>query len=330
MMTLQRFLLLFAGLCLLISCLESHDLFVADDAGKLMSTTVQKRTPSGGLDQDRFVMMKDIDLKVHYRIIGEGPIDMVFIPGWTNPLTVYTKQFDYFRDKARCIYIDLPGTGLSDAPTPNTPASPIPDGFEYTMELMAEAVYTVIEKEGLHKFVGVGFSMGPIVLGMFERNYPGMISILVAIDGDFNPWPKEEPERSEFIALREETYLDMLAWDTSIKEAMGETTIPPTLEGPNAEELKEWGSYFPRFPSDILANTYYHVQAENANEPLGWIYPKLCLYGNPNPYMDNVIRIYPNNTVYSFLGGGHVIQWMFHEEINPIIWNFIIERHGRK
>jgi pimeloyl-ACP methyl ester carboxylesterase len=330
MKSLKKIQFLFIGLGLLNSNLISQDLFFTDDPGMWKSSNVQGRTHSQGPDHDRFVMMKDVDLRLHYRIIGNGPIDVVFIPGWTNPLTVYTKQFDYFRDRARCIYIDLPGTGLSDAPSPNTPVAPIQDGFEYSMELMAEAVYTVINKVGLHNFVGVGFSNGPIVLAMFERNYPGMISKLVAIDGSLNPWPKEEPVRSEYIALRERTYLDMLNWDEAIKETMGETTIPPALVGPDAEELKEWGSYFPQFPSDILANAYYHTGAENANEPPGWMYPKLCFYQDPNPDMDVLNRIYPNNTVYSFPGGGHVIHWLFHEEINPIIWDFIKDRPGRK
>ena len=69
-----------------------------------------------GLDQDRYVTMRSTGLRVHYRVIGKGPVTIVFIPGWTNPLEIFTKQFDYFRDKARCIYIDVPGQGLSDAP----------------------------------------------------------------------------------------------------------------------------------------------------------------------------------------------------------------------
>jgi len=283
-----------------------------------------------GLDQDRYVVMKDTNLKIHYRVIGKGPIDVVFIPGWTNPLTVFAKQFDYFRDKARCIYIDLPGTGLSDAPTPNTPLAPIPDGPEYTMELMADAVFTVVKKEGLHKFVGVGFSAGPRVLGMFERNYPGMIYKLVTLDGGFDPWPTEEPARSEYIATREATYLGMLQWNETIKEAALGTLIPSDLSGDDAEELKEWGTYFITFPSDVLANTYYHIMAENVNEPVGWMYPKLCFYQNPNPNMDKVNLFYPNNTIYSYPGGGHVIQWIFHEEINPLMWDFIKDRPGRK
>lgn len=328
MKTLKKILLMLAVIGLVAGCSKTDEVLI-EDSGALKKAHVQKEKKPHGLDQDRYVMMKDQDLMIHYRIIGKGPIDVVFIPGWTNPLTVYTKQFDYFRDKARCIYIDLPGTGLSDAPTPNTPAAPIPDGFEYTMELMAEAVYTVVKKEGLHKFVGVGFSMGPVVLGMFERSHPGMMTKLVTIDGDFYPWPTDPDARAQLIAGREGAYQFMLTWDEAIKEAMGENLIPPTLEGPVAEELKEWATYFLQFPSDILANTYYHLGAENANEPVGWMYPKLCFF-QYEPDMAKLNWIYPNNTYHVFTGGGHVIHWIFYEDINPLIWEFIKDRPGKK
>jgi pimeloyl-ACP methyl ester carboxylesterase len=286
-----------------------------------------------GLDQDRYVIMKNYDnLKVHYRIIGKGPIKVVFIPGWTNPLTAYTKQFDYFSDKALCIYIDLPGTGLSDAPTPNTPLVPIKDGPEYTMELMADAVYAVVKKEGFHKFIGVGFSMGPKVLGMFERNYPGMIHKLVVIDGYFKPWPTDEPARSAYIAKRDLNYEKQLNWDENVKQFLAGKLVPSDLVGEDAELLKEWVTYFYEFPSDILANTQFHSSAENVNEPVGWMYEKLCFFSKneENINMENVNFIYPNNTVYGYPGGGHLIHWMFHEEINPIIWDFIKDRPGKK
>lgn len=89
-------------------------------------------------------------------------------------------------------------------------------------------------------------------------------------------------------------------------------------------------TYFPQFPSDILANTYYHNGAENANEPVGWMYPKLCFYSNPDPDMNKVNWIFPNNTTHTFPGGGLVIHWVFREEINPIIWEFIKDRPGKK
>ncbi len=321
---------------LVLACLltgfVSQKSFFADNKEKSGITQVVDSSPESVTDQDRFVTMKAHDLKVHYRIIGNGSIDMVLIPGWTNPITVYTKQFDYFRDKARCIYIDLPGTGLSDAPTPNTPIAPIPDGLEYTMELMADAVYAVVKKEGIRRFVGVGFSMGPKVLGMFERNYPGMIYKLVVLDGGFNPWPADPDSRQKLIDDREGAYTFMLGWTQQVKEGMLGNLIPRDLEGEDAEELKEWGIYFPQFSSDILANTNYHSKAENANEPVGWMYPKLCFYSKSKAdiNMDKVNWIYPNNTVYGFPDGGHVIQWVFHDEINPKIWEFVKDRPEKK
>jgi len=325
MKTPVKIFFLLAVFGLVVGCSKTDDVLI-EDSGALKGAKVKEQTKSNGLDQDRYVMMKDLDLRVHYRIIGKGPIDVVFIPGWTNPLTVYTKQFDYFRKKARCIYIDLPGTGLSDAPTPNTPLDPITDGPEYTMELMADAVYAVIKKEGLHKFVGVGFSMGPKVLGMFERNYPGMMYKLVALDGGFDPWPTTEPERQNYIDGRETTYLNQLGWDEAFKTFLAGFLVPAT----SPQDLLDWVTYFYTFPSDVLANTNYHSSAENANEPVGWQYPKLVMYQNPSPDLDKLELIYPNYTFHSFPGGGHVIHWVFHEDINPLIWEFIKDRPGRK
>ena len=334
MKTILKIFFMMTVICFVAGCDKSNDFvndFESNDPVELKSTLSENRDAIG-LDQDRFVTMKNSNLKVHYRIIGKGPIDVVFIPGWTNPLTVYTKQFDYFRDKARCIYIDLPGTGLSDAPQPASPLNPDATGPQYTMELMADAVYAVVKKEGLHSFVGVGFSMGPIVLGMFERNYPGMIYKLITIDGGFNPWPSEEPARQNFIDAREASYLDQLTWDEAMKQFLAGILVPSYLVGEDAEQLKEFVTYFYDFPSDILANTNYHSGAENVNEPVGWMYPKLCFYAKPlaNINMNKVNWIYPNNAVYGFPGGGHVIHWMFHEEINPIIWDFIKDRPGVK
>lgn len=321
--------LIFVLLAVLLStaCDKSDDILFEDSSLK-SAPIVNHDAP--GLDQDRFVSIKNLDLTVHYRIIGKGPIDVVWLPGWTNPMTVYGKQFEYFRDKARCIYIDHLGQGLSDAPPAGNPLNPEEPGFHYTMEALAEAVYAVVKKEGLHNFVAVGFSMGPLVWGMFERHHPGMIYKLVNIDGGFSPWPDDQTEREAWQAAREGNYQWELTWDESIKAMLMNALIPPELTGDDADELRDWGQYFLSYPSDILANMDYYMMAENANEPVGWMYPKLCFYSNPSPNMDKVNWIYPNNTTYSFTGGGHCIHWIFHEEMNPIIWNFIKDRPGKK
>ena len=309
------------SMSLIMGCSKTDEFF-NEDSNMLKSAN----NSAQGLDQDRFVTMKDVDLKVHYRIIGKGPIDMVFIPGWTNPLTVYTKQFDYFRDKARCIYVDLPGQGQSDAPSPATPINPDATGPQYTMELMAEAVYKIVKKEGLHHFVAVGFSMGPTVWSMFERNYPGTIDKLVAIDGNINPWPSDPIAWQARSDQREADYLAQLGWDFNMKQFLGNYLVPPG----SPQDLLDFVEYFWYFPSDILANINYYAGAENANELVAWTVPILCFYSNPNPNMTKVNLIYPNNITYTNPGGGHVIQWVFHEEINPKIWDFIKDRPGKK
>ena len=159
MKTIQKLFLFLAVCGLLFSCSKEDDNLIEKSAS-LPNGYEKVNTDAQGLDQNRFVTMQVmnkndelIDLKVHYRIIGQGPVDMIWIPGWTNPLTMYTKQFDYFRDKARSIYVDQPGHGLSDAP----------EGVEYTQKLIADAIYTIVRKEGVKKFIGVGSQLGPAV-----------------------------------------------------------------------------------------------------------------------------------------------------------------------
>lgn len=323
MKTLLKIFFLMAVISLDAGCNKTDEFFSENELELKKAPIVN---PARGLDQERFVTMKDLDLTIHYRIIGKGPIDVVFLPGWTNPLTVYTKQFDYFRDKAQCIYIDLPGQGQSDTPSPATPINPGATGPQYTMELMAEAVYKIVKKEGLHNFVAVGFSMGPTVWSIFDRNYPGMIEKLVAIDGNINPWPTDPITWQARFDSREATYLARLGWDFDMKQFLGNILVPPG----SPQDLLDFVQYFWYFPSDILANISYYSDAENANELVEWSVPILCFYSNPNLNMNKVNLIYPNNTTHIFSGGGHVIQWVFHEEINPIIWEFIKDRPGKK
>lgn len=326
MKTSLKFLLVAIGLSLAFSCADENEYF-ADQA--LTKSAVTVNHGNTGLDQDRYVMMKDLDLKVHYRIIGKGPIDVVLVPGWTNPLTIYTKQFDYFRDKARCIYVDLPGQGMSDAPAPGSPLDPEDSGFQYTMEVMAEAVYTIVKKEGLHQFVAVGFSMGPTVWTMFERMHPAMITKFVVLDGGIDPWPEDEAGKDQRQMIREMTYNVMANWTLEDKLGLEGALIPLDLTGERVDELRELASYFLDFPSPLLANISYWADAEDANEFLEWTVPILCLFSSPDAeaYAD---MIYPGNVFYSFPGGGHVIHWMFHEDINPLIGDFIKDKPGKK
>jgi pimeloyl-ACP methyl ester carboxylesterase len=304
MKTLTRIFLMMALAGMFFAC-EKADGFLEEEAIGLKMGNAPANAAGVGIDQERFVEMKDYDLTVHYRVIGRGPNIIVFIPGWTNPLTVYTKQFDYFRDKARCIYIDLPGHGLSDAP----------EGIEYTMELMADAIYDVLKKEGVKKFVGVGFSWGQSPLTQFEIKHPGMITKLILLDIGIPTWPPLTEE------LREYLYAVYSAMTYEDKVAALNGLIPPATA---PADLLEWGQYFPEFPSWLLANMYYHYLAEEVCQPYAWDIPIMVIYTWIGPVRQARTELYfPGCEIHVVPGDQHVIQWAYHETVNPLMYDFV-------
>lgn len=266
-----------------------------------------------GSEKDRYVRLKKYDgLKIHYKVIGKGPVDMVFIPGWTNPLEVYTKQFTYFKNKARCIYIDLPGTGLSDAP----------EGIEYTQPLMADAIYDVVKKEKLKKFIGVGFSWGDSPLKIFEMKHPGMIIQLMLLDVGIPTWPpvNEALRDGEFAFWSTQTYdqkLDLL----------------PLFINPDTapDDLWEFGQQFADFPSWLMANMRYHWQAEEVCQPYPWDIPILVIYRAMDDVKEAKTRLhYPDCVIELIEGDQHVMQWAYHKTVNKMIKDFIDKKPGKK
>ena len=295
----------------MVSCSKTNDMVLGDFNVSEGDEWIENSLSEHGLDQDRFITLKGTDIDVHYRIIGKGPKNLVFIPGWTNPLTAFTKQFDYFRDKARCIYIDPPGHGLSDAP----------ENIEYTMALHAQAVYEILKKEGLHngKFTALGFSMGTPVWGQFEQMYPGKIDNFVNIDGGFTPWPPEGPERDAHIAWREGFYQWILTWNDPIKQG-----LLGQLLGPNApQDLIEWAQYFFHLPNWLIANEWYHLNGEEANRPPGWDIPILSIYTGSAPPQSYEQVFLPGSEVIVFEDSGHLVQWEHADEFNALIEDFI-------
>jgi pimeloyl-ACP methyl ester carboxylesterase/AraC-like DNA-binding protein len=269
-------------------------------------------------DYDKYLTMQSTALKIHYRVIGSGPLTLVFIPGWTNPLTVYTKQFDYFRDKAKSIYIDLPGHGLSDKP----------DSIQYTMGLMADAIYDVVHKEDVNEFVAIGFSWAPVPIGQFELKHPGMIKKLVNLDGAFSPWPPlNDPNRKIFIQEREKSYMEMLTWKKDKRKALIDRLIPPKTSPP---DLVEWGNYFLEVPAWAFANTTYNFSREEVNKPIGWTIPIMSIYSHEPYNMKYEQTYFPDAEIHVLKGSGHIVQWDKHEIVNSLIEEFVSEKRWKK
>jgi len=318
MKTLKRFLLFIAGICLLIACSKDYR-YLEGGSSDHQYGYEKVNTQAQGLDQDRYVVTKSTGLKVHYRIIGKGPIDMVFLPEYSGPLTIWTKQFDYFRDKARCIYVDIPGCGLSDAP----------EGIKYTPELNADAIYDILKKEGVKKFVGVGFYQGSVDLGQFHLKHPGMMTKLVNLNEGFTIWPPEgTQERADQYASLEESYHVMQKWTKDDKIAILDYLVPAS----SPADLKEWAQYFIDYPSWLMADQWWWSVQPEVNKPIEWDIPILNIYSFPASWipMDWVNSFFSNPIVEIFEGPGAVLMWEQHEIVNPRIWEFVSDRPGRK
>ncbi len=134
------------------------------------------------------------DVNVAYQVVGEGPIDLLFAPGfvshvdlyWTEPmLTSFMRRLASF---SRLIIFDKPGTGASD------PVAEVP-----TLEERVEDMRAVLDAAGSERTALFGISEGGPMSALFAATYPDRIRSLV-IYGSFaklDPAPDYFPETQE-------------------------------------------------------------------------------------------------------------------------------------
>jgi len=141
------------------------------------------------------------DVHIAYRVFGEGPRDLVLIPGtlshaelyWELPINQYLlKRFTSF---ARVIVFDKRGQGLSDRVG------------EQTLEERIGDVRAVMDAAGSAHATIFGWSEGGSMSLMFSATYPERTSTLV-LCGSFasmaaEPWAVSRAQWDKFIGLVE-------------------------------------------------------------------------------------------------------------------------------
>jgi len=124
------------------------------------------------------------DTHIAYQVLGDGPRDLVLIPGFvSNVETAWTwpAQARFLRRLAagrRLIMFDKRGTGLSD---------PVADPSCLTLEQRMDEVRAVMDAVGTHRAALFGFSEG-VALGMlFAASYPSRTNGLILYGGLISP-----------------------------------------------------------------------------------------------------------------------------------------------
>lgn len=119
------------------------------------------------------------DVHIAYQVVGDGPLDLVFVPWWLNhveeawddPATA--RFLERLASFSRLILFDQRGTGLSDAINPKA----VP-----TLEEWMDDVRAVMDAAGSEQAAIYGHGDGGVVSILFAASHPERTSALVLSD----------------------------------------------------------------------------------------------------------------------------------------------------
>ncbi|MEK6283310.1 MAG: alpha/beta fold hydrolase [Acidobacteriota bacterium] len=149
------------------------------------------------------------DVNIAYQVIGDAPLDLVFVMGWVSHLEYFWREPSFARfllrltSFARLILFDKRGTGLSD----RVPINELP-----TLEQRMDDVRAVMDAVGSERAALCGVSEGGPMCSLFAATYPEKTLALVMIgtyakrirDDDY-PWaPTPEHRQKFFEEMREQ------------------------------------------------------------------------------------------------------------------------------
>lgn len=161
------------------------------------------------------------DVNIAYQVTGDGPFDLVLVPGWFSHLEIdwehpeHARFLDRFGSFARLIRFDKRGTGLSDR------GVGLPD-FETRMD----DVRAVMDAVGSERAALFGYSEGGPMCILFAATYPVRTRALVLygayakrLRSEDYPWAPTSEQRAAFARELEETWGENVDISTMIPNA---------------------------------------------------------------------------------------------------------------
>jgi class 3 adenylate cyclase len=149
---------------------------------------------------------KSGDVNIAYQVVGEGPLDLIYVPGWISNVELNWEEpahahvLERLASFSRLILFDKRGTGLSD---------PVPLDRLPMLEERMDDVRAVLDAVDSRQAAVFGFSEGGLMSVLFAATYPERTTAL-ALYGVFAkriwsadyPWaPKPEDREREIEEL---------------------------------------------------------------------------------------------------------------------------------
>ena len=147
-------------------------------------------------------------INIAYQVFGEGPLDIVYIPGWVSNIDLMwdcPSLVDFLiglSKLGRVILFDKRGTGLSDRVIELS-----------TLEERMDDIRAVMDEVGSKRAVLFGHSEGGSVSALFAATYPQRVKALITF-GVFAkrrwsldyPWAPTQEQREEVYAMIQESW----------------------------------------------------------------------------------------------------------------------------
>jgi pimeloyl-ACP methyl ester carboxylesterase len=124
-------------------------------------------------------------VNIAYQCFGDGPSDLIVIPGWLSNLDLFWEEpmaarfFRALSQFTRVILIDRRGTGLSDRVAPPT------------LEEQIDDVTAVMKAADSERAALLGYSEGGCMCALFAATYPQRTTSLILI-GSYARWVASE------------------------------------------------------------------------------------------------------------------------------------------
>ena len=177
---------------------------------------------------------KSDGLNIAYQVVGEGPPDLVHVPGWVShvelawELPELARGFERLASFSRLILFDKRGTGMSD---------PVPPGDLPTLEKRMDDLHAVMDAVGSDRAAIFGASEGGNMSMLFAATYPER-TIALATFGctakrvyspDY-PWAPTPEQRQLAFDVVERQWTTGLDWED----------MAPSLDRAGLEELSRY------------------------------------------------------------------------------------------
>ena len=156
------------------------------------------------------------DLHIAYQVVGDGPVDLVWIPGWISNIDHYwdeptvARYFNRIASFSRLILFDRRGTGVSD-PLTRAP----------TLEEQMDDVVAVMQAAGSEQAALYAQLEGGAMAMLFAATHPERTTALVIYEG----MPRMSWAPDYDWALRERSARP--GWGRGGETARGSCSWPP-------------------------------------------------------------------------------------------------------